>query len=74
MTVPIKISGLKKSFGKKKVLNSISFDVNKNEIFGFIGLNGVGKTTTIKIILDLLEQDEGSVELRGVNKILPKLK
>lgn len=68
---PIKISHLHKSFGSKKVLDNINFEVKKNEIFGFIGLNGVGKTTTIKIMLDLLKQDDGKVELFGTNAILP---
>lgn len=71
MTDPLKISNLCKSFGSKKVLDDISFEVKKNEIFGFIGLNGVGKTTTIKIILDLLKQDKGSVNLFGESSILP---
>ncbi len=72
MINPLKISNLHKSFGAKKVLDGINIEVQKNEIFGFIGLNGVGKTTSIKIILDLLKQDEGSVELFGKNAILPK--
>lgn len=72
MAHPIKISNLHKSFGNKKVLDNISFEVNENEIFGFIGLNGVGKTTTIKIILDLLKQDEGGVEIYGKNTVLPE--
>ena len=69
---PLKISNLSKSFGAKKVLDGINLEVKRNEIFGFIGLNGVGKTTTIKIILDLLNQDSGEVEIFGENSILPK--
>ena len=72
MTIhPLKISNLYKSFGTKKVLDQINLEVKKNEIFGFIGLNGVGKTTTIKIILDLLTADSGEVEIFGKKAILP---
>ncbi len=68
---PLKISEISKSFGNQLVLDSVSFSVKQNEIFGFIGLNGVGKTTLIKIILDLLDQDNGEVEIFDISKILP---
>jgi ABC-2 type transport system ATP-binding protein len=70
--IPLNISDISKSFGEKKVLENISFQVKENEIFGFIGLNGVGKTTLIKIILDLLDQDFGEVEIFGISRILPE--
>ena len=54
--LPLKISEISKSFARP-VLDNVNFDVKPNEIFGFIGLNGVGKTTLIKIILDLLDQE-----------------
>ncbi|MFT5703298.1 MAG: ABC-2 type transport system ATP-binding protein [Rickettsiales bacterium] len=69
---PIKIENVFKTFGKKMVLNDVSLEVFNNEIFGFIGLNGIGKTTLIKIIIDLLEHDGGGVEIFGVDKILPE--
>lgn len=72
MTNPLKISAISKSFGDKLVLDEVDFCVKKNEIFGFIGLNGVGKTTLIKIILDLLDEDSGEVKIFGVTKILPE--
>lgn len=71
MNLPLKISQISKSFADRLVLDSVGFSVQENEIFGFIGLNGVGKTTLIKIILDLLDQDDGEVEIFGVTKILP---
>jgi ABC-2 type transport system ATP-binding protein len=72
MTVlPIKIENIYKNFGQNLVLNDISFDVLENEIFGFIGLNGIGKTTLIKVILDLLQNDGGGIEVFGKDKILP---
>lgn len=65
MTQPLKINNLSKNFKTKKVLDGVSFEVNKGDIFGLIGLNGVGKTTMIKIILGLLDQDSGSAEIYG---------
>ncbi len=70
--LPLKISQISKSFNDKTVLDKVSFDVQHNEIFGFIGLNGVGKTTLIKIILDLLDQENGEVEIFGVSRLLPE--
>ncbi len=69
--LPLKISQISKSFARP-VLDQISFEVKENEIFGFIGLNGMGKTTLIKIILDLLDQDEGEAEIFGVSRVLPQ--
>lgn len=68
---PLKIYDISKTFAKP-VLERVSFEVNANEIFGFIGLNGMGKTTLIKIILDLLDQDSGEVEIFGVSRLLPQ--
>ncbi len=70
--LPLKISEISKSFQERKVLDDVSFEVKNNQIFGFIGLNGVGKTTLIKIILDLLDQDAGEVEIYGVSTVLPQ--
>lgn len=71
MTLPLQIEKITKSF-HKSVLENINFSVQPNEIFGFIGLNGMGKTTLIKIILDLLEQDNGEVKIFGTSRILPE--
>jgi ABC-2 type transport system ATP-binding protein len=70
--LPLKFSEISKSFANRFVLSSVSFDVKENEIFGFIGLNGQGKTTLIKIILDLLDQDEGEIEIFGISRVLPE--
>jgi ABC-2 type transport system ATP-binding protein len=69
---PIKVENIFKVFGKKMVLNDVSLEVLDNEIFGFVGLNGIGKTTLIKIIIDLIDHDGGGVEIFGVDKILPE--
>lgn len=62
---PIQVSEINKSFKKQNVLKDLSFHVKPGEIYGLVGLNGIGKTTIIKIILGLLDQDTGTVELFG---------
>ena len=54
-------------WGRKKVrsLNSLSLDVNKGEVFGLLGPNGCGKTTTLKLLLGLLFPTEGTVTILG---------
>lgn len=56
---------LTKRFDTKIVLDTISFDVKKGEIFGLLGPNGAGKTTMIRIILDIIKADNGSVNIFG---------
>lgn len=65
-TSPLMIDNISKSYGAHKVLDRVSLTLNPGEIFGLVGLNGVGKTTLIKIILDLAKADEGGVQLHGV--------
>lgn len=65
MQKPLEVKNIEKSFGKHNVLDGISFDVKKGEVFGLIGLNGAGKTTLIKIILGLLSADKGSVSINN---------
>jgi ABC-2 type transport system ATP-binding protein len=69
--LPLNIMQIGKSFAKN-VLDDVNFSVKSNQIFGFIGLNGQGKTTLIKIILDLLDQDHGEVEIFGKSRVLPE--
>ena len=61
----LRIKNLNKSFGKKKILKNVSFNVNEGDILGFIGPNGAGKTTTIKMILGLQSINSGSVTING---------
>jgi fluoroquinolone transport system ATP-binding protein len=51
----------------KKAVDNVSFNIKKGEIFGFLGPNGAGKTTTQKVIIGLLKQYNGHVELLGKN-------
>jgi len=70
--LPIKVSQITKYFGEKLVLDKVDLAVKQGQIFGFIGLNGTGKTTLIKIMLDLLDEDLGEVQIFGMSKILPQ--
>ena len=69
---PLQISNISKDFGWGLVLDKVNLEVKDNEIFGFIGLNGQGKTTLIKIILDLLDADYGDVFIHDKSSKLPK--
>lgn len=59
------LSHVKKRFGKKEVLQDVSFSVPENTVFGFVGQNGAGKTTAMKLILGLLSCDEGRITVNG---------
>ena len=56
----IDVRGLNKHFGDKHVVNDLSLQVARGEIFGFLGPNGSGKTTSIRILCGLLTPDSGS--------------
>ena len=61
----LKISNLTKTYGVKKVLDNVTFEIKKGRIYGFIGENGAGKTTAIRAITGLSPIDHGTVELFG---------
>lgn len=63
----LQVNHLKKRFGSHEVLCDLSFSVPEHTVFGFVGQNGSGKTTTMKIILGLLQQDGGEVFVCGEN-------
>lgn len=56
----IDVHGLSKSFGPKRAVNDLSLQVEEGEIYGFLGPNGSGKTTSIRMLCGLLTPDEGS--------------
>ena len=68
----LKIKDVYKSFGEKKILDGLSFDVPRNSVFGFVGRNGAGKTTTMKLILGLYKADAGEIFING-KKLCTKL-
>jgi len=57
----LSIQGLKKQFGAHRVIDNLNMDVPEHTVFGFIGKNGSGKTTTMKMILGLLKPDAGAI-------------
>jgi ABC-2 type transport system ATP-binding protein len=63
MTYALEIEGLTKSFGDKTVVSDVSFSVGVGDMFGFLGPNGSGKTTTIRIALGILRPDAGNIRL-----------
>jgi len=61
----IAVSGLRKAFGGKTVLDGIDFDVRAGTVFSLLGPNGAGKTTTINVLTTLLKADGGTVRVAG---------
>lgn len=67
MSVIIKVNNLSKQYREVKAVNDISFTVNTGDIYGFLGQNGAGKSTTIRMLLTLIEPTSGTIELFGKN-------
>jgi ABC-2 type transport system ATP-binding protein len=63
----IETSNLTKRFGSFTAVNSISFSVKRGEIFGFLGANGAGKTTAIRMLCGLLIPSSGTGHVAGFN-------
>ena len=61
----IQIQGLYKSFGTKEVLHNCSLSVKQGEIYGFLGVNGAGKTTMFKLLTGLLTPTMGTIQILG---------
>ena len=61
----LKLSEIKKSFGEKKVLDSVSLLVKKGERAMIFGMSGCGKTTLLRIVAGLEKQDAGTIEKEG---------
>lgn len=64
----LEFKNVNKSYGKKEVLKDINFSIDKGKIIGLLGKNGVGKTTLIKLINDLLTPTSGEILVNG-NKV-----
>ena len=67
MTAIIEVESLTKSYGSKRGITKVSFQVEEGEVFGFLGPNGAGKTTTIRLLMALLRADAGSARISGLD-------
>src|SRR5580765_4764897 len=65
MAAIIEVEGLTKSYGSKRGIADVSFQVDEGEVFGFLGPNGAGKTTTIRLLMALLRGDGGTARIAG---------
>lgn len=63
----IKVSNLSKTFKEIKAVHDLSFTVNEGDVYGFLGQNGAGKSTTIRMLLTLITPTEGAIDLFGYN-------
>ncbi len=61
----LKLENVSKTFGTKKVVDNISFELNEPKVFGLLGTNGAGKTTTIRMLLGILKKDSGTITWNG---------
>src|ERR1700686_1221211 len=67
MAAIIEAEKLTKSYGGKRGIVDVSFQVAEGEVFGFLGPNGAGKTTTIRVLMALLRADSGSARIAGLD-------
>ncbi len=65
----VTVENISKQFQETKAVREVSFHVKKGEIFGLIGANGSGKTTTLKMIVGLLQPNEGKIRIDGVDRL-----
>lgn len=79
MTPVIRTIGLTKRFGPVSAVDDVNLEVHQGDVFGFLGPNGSGKTTTLRMVLGLVFATSGSIELLGasvpkhVNRVLPRV-
>ena len=65
MTAILNINGISKNYKRVKALNNLSLQINQGEVYGILGPNGSGKTTTLGIILDVIKSESGSFSWFG---------
>ena len=69
MTLAIDVHDLTRRFGSFTAVDAISFDVHEGEVFGFLGANGAGKTTAIKMLIGLLAPSAGTATVAGCDVV-----
>jgi ABC-type multidrug transport system ATPase subunit len=65
MSPIVEVSGLSKRFDGFRAVDDLSFTVNQGDVYGFLGQNGAGKSTTIRMMLSLIRPDSGSIRMMG---------
>jgi ABC-2 type transport system ATP-binding protein len=71
--------GLVKQYGRLRAVDGIDLDVRAGDVYGFLGANGSGKTTTVRMVLGLVLPTKGEIELlgermpRGGRRVLPRV-
>ena len=65
MPVVLRGCGLRRTFGKVCALDGLDLTVNAGEIYGFLGVNGAGKTTAIRLVMGIIKADAGALEIMG---------
>lgn len=65
MAYPLKLEGITKRFGEHTAVDQLSLEVKEGEIFGLLGANGAGKTTSMRMVLGLIYPDEGQIVRKG---------
>ena len=67
--IMLEIQKLNKSYGRRKIIDNLNMTVYKGDIYGFLGANGEGKTTTIRMITSLIKADSGDIIINGKSVI-----
>ena len=67
MAAIIEVEKLTKSYGGKRGIVDVTFQIEEGEVFGFLGPNGAGKTTTIRVLMALLRADSGTARIAGLD-------
>jgi len=67
MNQVIRVKDLSKHFGDLKAVNNLSFSVGQGQVYGFLGQNGAGKSTTIRMLMTLIEPTSGEIEIFGMS-------
>jgi ABC-type multidrug transport system ATPase subunit len=67
MSAVIQVNNLTKEFKEVKAVDDLTFSVREGEVYGFLGQNGAGKSTTIRMLLSLIQPTAGEIEIFGLN-------
>ena len=65
----ISLEKISLSFGKRKILDNVSFKINHGQILGMLGPNGVGKSTIFNLITGLIKPDYGKIKFEGIDVV-----